>query len=74
MSSYITTPPHWRIYNVQEGRLTFDPGHDWEAHTLDRLTWRYGPERARAIFNGEDPQANADQLAWASLGERKAVA
>ena len=42
---------------------------DWHGITLDRLTWRYGPERARAIFNGEDAEAAADLRAWRSLGE-----
>lgn len=46
---------------------------DWERITLARLTWCHGPERARAIFNGEDEAANADLAAWRSLGERRAA-
>lgn len=39
-----------------------------------KLVSRYGEERANAIINDRDPQANADLNAWRRLGQAKAGA
>ena len=59
-SSYINTPP--------EATPHGEPGHDWQAHTFDRLRWAHGENRARAIAMGIDPATNADLKAWRELG------
>lgn len=47
--------------------------HSWQAYTLDRIEWLYGPERAAAVMAGADRATNADLDAWNRIG-RKAVA
>jgi hypothetical protein len=36
----------------------------------ERLVSRYGPSRAKAIYTGRDPEANADLAKWRNLGKR----
>lgn len=40
----------------------------WNAHTRERLAWRYDEEIAARIMAGQDEQSNADQRAWKNLG------
>lgn len=68
--TYIDNPPTVRWHR---GALVEYPGHFWRAHTLDRLAFLYGHERARRIMGGADPAANADLAAWNNLGQRSAA-
>lgn len=42
---------------------------DWN-RMRSALIWKYGSERTAEILAGRDPEANADLLAWRTLGEK----
>lgn len=46
------------------------PAH-WTELLQDRLSWRYGPQRAALIVAGEDEAANRDLAAWRQFGAPK---
>lgn len=39
-----------------------------ERHRANALIWQYGPERAREIINGRDPEAKDDLASWRRFG------
>lgn len=43
------------------------PEH-WTALLQDRLSWRYGPDRAALIVSGGDEASNRDLAAWRQFG------
>lgn len=43
-------------------------GPDPREMLFERLEWRYGSARAQSIFDGEEPEANADIAKWRALG------
>ena len=64
MSSYIDSPAQIRRWGETH------PGHQWKAHTFDRLVQCYGHERTRSIMAGNDTATEADIAAWRALGSR----
>lgn len=67
MTSYIDSPAQIRRWGE------IHPGHQWKAHTFDRLVQQYGTARAQSIMVGRDAATNADLAAWRNLGNRRAA-
>ena len=66
--SHIGLEEVWGSSLRRLARRKLSQGYD--APTIERLTWRYGPQRAAQIAAGQDPHTQNDIAAWKRLCAR----